>query len=460
MNCQGVVRIAEEINMKVLNAVLCCVFVSIPSLAQQAQIGPLVDRELPSLVATYKSIHAAPELSHYEKNTSAILARELRALGFSVTEHVGKYSDPNLVGYGVVAVLTNGPGPTVLIRTDMDALPIEERTGLPYASRVHARDDSGQYVPVMHACGHDIHVATLIGTARVLAELKTQWSGTLVLIGQPSEEKFDGARAMLSDGLYTRFPRPNYVLALHDSSELETGKIGYISGNMAASATSVDVILRGRGGHGAYPQKTIDPIVMAAQYILAIQNIVSRENSPLDPAVVTVGTIHGGTKRNIIPDEVRLEITVRAYKEEVRQRILSSLDRIAKGIALEAGVPPDRAPVVKVSETEAASETYNDPALTMRVVTALKKALGTKNVVEIEPVMGSEDFGVLGLEGHQIPTMMFRVGAIDADRIAKSNQTGVPLPSMHSSLFWPAPEPTIRTGVAAMTTAALDLMGK
>jgi hippurate hydrolase len=342
----------------------------------------------------------------------------------------------------------------------MDALPVEEQTGLAYASHVRTKDDAGQDVGVMHACGHDIHVTTLIGTARTLAAMKNDWHGTLVLIGQPAEERIDGAHAMLADGLYTRFPKPDFALALHDSGELEAGKIGYLAGYMLASATSVDVTIRGRGGHGAYPHTTKDPIVMAAEYILAIQTIVSREDSPLDPAVVTVGSIHGGTKHNLIPDEVHLQLSVRAYKEEVRQRILASLDRIAKGIAVAGGVPEDRAPIVKVSDTEVTAATYNDPALTARVVGAMKTSLGADNLVQLEPVMGSEDFGQFGLEDHKIPTFMFRVGAIDAERIAQSKETGVPLPSLHSSLFWPVPEPTIRTGVKAMTVAVLELMKK
>lgn len=438
-----------------LAALFYCLF-SASAISQQASLDAAVDKELPSLVTFYKGLHAAPELSHHEEKTSAFLAQQLRASSFDVTEHVGKYPNPDWKGYGVVAVMKNGAGPTVLVRADMDALPVEEQTGLPYASHVHAADDSGQQVPVMHACGHDIHVTTLIGTGRMLSSMKGQWHGTLVLIGQPAEEKIDGAHAMLADGLYSRFPKPDYALALHDAGDVEAGKIGYTPGYMLASAAAVDVTIRGRGGHGAYPHKTKDPIVMAAEYILAIQTIVSRENSPLDPAVVTVGSIHGGTKHNIIPDEVHLQLTVRAYKEEVRQQILASLERIAKGVALAGGVPDDRAPIVKVSESTEA--TYNDPALTNRVATAMKKALGSDNVVELEPAMGSEDFGQFGLEGHQIPTMMFRVGAIDSQRIAESRRTGVPLPSLHSSLFWPVPEPTIRTGVRGMTAAILELM--
>jgi hippurate hydrolase len=340
----------------------------------------------------------------------------------------------------------------------MDALPVEEQTGLPYASQVHTKNDAGVDVGVMHACGHDIHVTTLIGTARLLAAMKDQWHGTLVLIGQPSEETIDGARAMLADGLYSHIPRPDYALALHDSSELEVGKISYTPGYSLASSTAVEVTIRGRGAHGSRPEVSKDPIVLAAEYILAIQTIVSRENSPFDPAVVTVGSIHGGTKGNIIPDEVHLQLTVRTYKEEVRQHILASLDRIAKGVALAAGVPEDRAPIVKTSETEATPATYNDPALTAREAAALKKGLGAENVIEDKPVMGSEDFGLFGLEGHQIPTLLLRVGAIDADRIASSQKTGVPLPSLHSALFWPVPEPTIRTGVKAMTLAVMELM--
>jgi len=428
--------------------------------SQQPKLDVALDQELPSLVSTYKALHAAPELSHHEDKTAALLAGELRGFGYEVTEHVGKYPRPEWQGHGIVAVMKNGAGPTVLVRADMDALPVEEQTGLPYASHVHTKNDAGFDVGVMHACGHDIHVTTLIGTAKLLAAMKDQWHGTLVLIGQPSEETIDGARAMLADGLYSRIPRPDYALALHDSSELEVGKISYTPGYSLASSTAVEVTIRGRGAHGSRPEVSKDPIVLAAEYILAIQTIVSRENSPFDPAVVTVGSIHGGTKGNIIPDEVHLQLTVRTYKEEVRQRILASLDRIAKGVALAGGVPEDRAPIVKTSETEATPATYNDPALTAREAAALKKGLGAENVIEDKPVMGSEDFGLFGLEGHQIPTLMLRVGAIDADRIANSQKTGVPLPSLHSALFWPVPEPTIRTGVKAMTLAVMELMKK
>jgi amidohydrolase len=439
---------------------LASVLAATSAAAQNPAIDAKVDQELPSLVSTYEALHAAPELSHHEDKTAALLANELRGFGFDVTEHVGKYPNPQWQGHGIVAVMRNGAGPTVMVRADMDALPVEESTGLPYASHVRTKNDAGVDVGVMHACGHDIHVTSLIGTAKLLASVKDQWHGTLVLIGQPSEETIDGAKSMLADDLYSRIPKPDYALALHDSSELETGKIGYTPGYALASSTSVDVIIRGRGAHGSRPEVSKDPIVLASEFVMAIQTIVSRENSPFDPAVVTVGSIHGGTKYNIIPDDVHLQLTIRTYKEEVRQHILASLDRIAKGLALAGGVPEDRAPIVKASDTEVTPAMYNDPSLTEREVAALKRGLGVENVVEKPAVMGSEDFGQFGLEGHKIPTFMFMVGAIDSDRIAASQKTGVPLPSLHSALFWPVPEPTIRTGVRAMSVAVLELMKK
>lgn len=425
----------------------------------QQSLDNLIDRDIGSLVANYKTLHAAPELSHHEEKTSSFFATQLRTLGYTVTERVGKFDRPEWVGYGVVAVMKNGDGPTVLVRTDLDALPVDERTGLPYASTVKTKNDAGQDVSVMHACGHDVHITTMLGTAKMLAQLKDQWHGTLVLIGQPAEETIDGARAMLSDGLYTRFPRPNYAIALHDSPDFAAGTVGYTPGYALASSTSIDIKIRGIGGHGSRPDATKDPIVVAAQVILALQTIVSRENSPLDPAVVTVGSIHGGTRYNIIPDEVNLQLTVRAYKEEVRQKLLSSIERITKGIAFAAGIPGDRAPIVKISETEVTMATYNDPALTERLAAAFVKALGQQNVIKAPQIMGSEDFGYLGLD-RTIPTTMFWLGASDALKLKQSKETGTPLPFLHSSLFAPVPEPTLRTGVKAMTSAVLELMKK
>lgn len=443
-----------------LLAFLLSIFVAAPAPAPaQQSLDALVDREITQLVATYKMLHAAPELSHHEEKTSAFLATQLRSLGFNVTEHVGKYDRPNFSGYGVVAVMKNGDGPTVLVRTDLDALPVEEKTGLPYASTVKTKNDAGQDVSVMHACGHDVHITNMIGTAKILAALKDQWRGTLVLIGQPAEETVDGAKAMLADGLYTRFPKPDFAIALHGSADVEAGKVVYTPGYAMASSTSVDVVIRGLGGHGSKPESTKDPVVIAAQTILALQTIVSRENSPLDPAVVTIGSIHGGTKRNIIPDEVVLQFTIRTYKEEVRQHILASIERIAKGVSLAAGVPEDRAPIIKVIENENAPSLYNDPQLTERIAGAVGRAIGQDNVIKAPPLMASEDFGQLSLN-HQIPSCMLWLGAIEPSRVEASRKSGKPLPSLHSSLFAPLPEPTLRTGVKAMTAAVLELMKK
>jgi amidohydrolase len=427
--------------------------------AQQPGLDAMIERDLAALVATYKTLHAAPELSHYEEKTSSFFASQLRSLGYTVTERVGKYENPKWTSYGVVAVMKNGTGPTVLIRTDLDGLPVDENTGLPYASKVRTKNEAGQEVGVMHACGHDVHITSMLGTARLLAELKNQWSGTLVIIGQPAEEVIDGARAMLRDGLYTRFAKPDYLVALHDSSELEAGKVAYTPGYAMASSNSVEIVIRGLGGHGSRPEATKDPIVLAAQVIMALQTIVSRENSPLDPAVVTVGSIHGGTKSNIIPDEVTLQLTVRAYKEDVRQKLLASIERITKGVAIAAGIPNDRAPVVKISDTQFTAATYNDPQLTERLAATFVKALGETNVVKVPPVMGSEDFGNFSLD-QKIPATMFWLGAVDPAKVKAKKETGAALPSLHSALFAPMPEPTIRTGVKAMTSAVLELMKK
>ena len=437
------------------------VLLSLSGLAQaQQSLDGLLDRDIAGLVSTYKSLHAAPELSHFEEKTSAFVAKELRALGYTVTERLGKYGRPEWKGYGVVGVLKNGAGPTVLVRADLDALPVEEKTALPYASKVRTKNEAGQDVGVMHACGHDIHITSLLGTARLLAELKDQWRGTVVLVGQPAEESVDGAKAMLDDGLYTLVPRPDYALALHDSGDLEAGTLGVTPGFALSNATRVDITVRGIGGHGSRPEITKDPIVLAAQIVLALQTIVSREIGPLDPAVVTVGSIHGGTRANIISDEVKLQLTIRSYKEEVRQKILASIDRIAKGTALAAGLSPELAPIVKVADTEGTTATYNDPALTERLKNVFTKLVGNEKVFPVPPIMASEDFGRFGLEGQQIPTVMFWLGASDPAVLAESRRSGKPAPSLHSAFFAPVPEPTIRTGVKAMTAAVLDLLKK
>ncbi len=439
---------------------LCAfLFTTAANLSAQQSLDALIDRDLASLVTTYKTLHAAPELSHHEEKTAAFFATQLRALGYTVTERVGKYEKPEWTSYGVVAVMKNGAGPTVLLRTELDALPVDEKTGLPYASKAKTLNDAGQEVSVMHACGHDVHIANMLGAARVLAELKDQWGGTLVLIGQPAEEVVDGARAVLRDGLYEKFPKPDYVIALHDSADLEAGKIGYTPGYAMASSTSVDIKIRGLGGHGARPESTKDPIVVAAQVIMALQTIVSREDSPLDPVVVTVGSIHGGTKHNIIPDEVDLQLTVRAYKEEVRKRVLASIERITKGVAIAAGIPDERAPIVKFSETQMTSALYNEPRLTEQLAAVFAKALGQENVVRLPPVMMSEDFGFFSLD-QKIPVVQFTLGSVDPAKVKLSRETGKPLPSLHSAMFQPLPEPTLRTGVKAMASAVLELMKK
>jgi hippurate hydrolase len=404
--------------------------------------------ELPRLESLYKQLHTHPELSLHEKNSSARLAQELRDLGFEVTEGVG--------GYGVVAVLRNGKGPTVLVRTDMDALPVGEQTGLPYASKVRVRDKNGNDVGVMHACGHDMHMTCWVGTARVLAGMKDRWHGTLVFIGQPAEEIGTGARRMLADGLFQRFPRPDYCLALHCDARTAHGDISYTEGLALANVDSVDITVRGKGGHGAAPHTTVDPIVLAARIVLDLQTIASRETNPTDPVVVTVGSIHGGTKHNIIPSEVKLQLTVRTTKDSVRKHTLEAIERIARAAAVGAGAPE---PIVKVDPGEFTPALVNDSALTRRTVALFKEVLGPERVHERPPVMGGEDFARYGRAG--VPVFLYFLGTIDPARVAESKREGAPpLPSLHSDLFYPVPEPTIRTGVLTMSMAVLNLVGK
>jgi amidohydrolase len=425
--------------------------------ASAQDLDRFVNGEVPGLVQTYKEIHAHPELSHQEKDTAARLAIELRKAGYTVTEHVGKYPD-GTQAYGIVGILENGPGPRLLIRTDLDALPIAEETGLSYASRVRGRNAEGQDVGVMHACGHDVHVTTMIGTARALAANRVKWHGTVMLIGQPSEETVDGAKAMLADHLYERFGTPNLAIALHDTNSRAAGTVAITSGPALAGVTSIDVTLRGIGGHGAQPQNGKDPIVMAGEFIVQVQTIVSRQENPRDPAVVTIGYIHGGTKRNIIPYDVKMGLTTRAFSDKARQIIVDGLRRTAQGVAISAGVPEDRQPIVTILDDESTPATYNDPALTVRVKGALIEALGTQNVFDEDPIMASEDFGLFGLEGHRIPTVMFWLGAMDPVKLAAAEAAGKTLPGPHTSLFEPVPEPTLRTGVKAMTSVAIALL--
>jgi len=413
------------------------------------EIKSRTHQEYAALEQLYKHLHANPELSFHEEKTSARIAEELEKTGFTVTRKIG--------GHGIAGVLKNGSGPTVLVRTDLDALPVTENTGVDYASKVRVKDDQSNDVGVMHACGHDIHMASFVGTARLLSQLKDRWRGTLVFIGQPAEERGGGARKMLTDGLLKKFPKPDYCVAWHVASELPAGTVGFCEGYALANVNSVDITIRGVGGHGAYPHTTKDPIVMAAETIMALQTIVSREMKPIDPAVVTVGSIHGGTKHNIIPDEVHLQLTVRSYSDQAKAQTLKSIERISKGVAIAAGVPENRMPIVTVAD-EFTPSTYNDPALVKKMVASMQTILGADKVVPKEPVMGGEDFGEYGRTAEKISIAILWLGSIANERVQESLRTGQSLPSLHSSQFAPLPEPTIKTGVSAMTAAVLDLL--
>jgi len=423
-----------------------------PPSSLREQVRSLVDQEYPRLFDLYKVLHTHPELSLHEEKTGQRVADELKRAGLEVTTRVG--------GYGVVGVLRNGAGPTILIRTDLDALPVKERTGLPYASSVRTMDDKGNEVDVMHACGHDIHMSVFVGTARLLTALKNRWQGTLVFIGQPAEEKGSGARAMLKDGLFTRFPKPDYCLALHDKADQAAGTVGWVEGYALANVDSMDITIRGIGGHGAWPHKTKDPIVLAAETVLALQTIVSREIAPGEPAVVTVGSIHGGTKHNIISDEVKLQLTLRSYTDEVRAQTIAAIRRITHGLAEAAGLPEDRMPVITLLDQEFTPATFNDPALTRRLAAAFRSWLGETNVHAAKPVMGGEDFSEYGRTTDKIPICMFWLGAVKPELVAESERTGKSLPTLHSGEFAPLPEPTIKTGVTVMTAAVLELAGR
>ncbi|PYK03820.1 MAG: amidohydrolase [Verrucomicrobia bacterium] len=447
-------------NIRSLSILILSIFASRFALAQEMTVEKTAVSELPSLLAIYKDLHSHPELSWHEEKTSAFVAKELRATGCEVTENFGKYDNPNLKSYGVIGMMKNGTGPTVLVRTDMDALPVHEETALPYASNVVTKNDEGKDVPVGHMCGHDAHMSAFIGTARALQRLKDQWAGTIMFVAQPAEETGNGARALLNGGLYNRFGKPDFALGFHDKADLQTGHIGITPGYTYANVDSVDVTVRGIGGHGAYPHKTKDPVVLAAEMINAWQTIASRENNPLDPIVVTVGSIHGGTKHNIIPDEVKMQLTVRTYKSDVRDRVLKAIDEIAKGIANAGGVPVDRAPIVNVLNNQFTPATYNNPDLTKRLVAVWKNVLGADNVEIVDPTMGGEDFSEYSLPDHSIPAVDFHIGAVDPEKIVQFKKEGKELPSLHSSKFAPVPEPTIRVGIIGMTSAVLELMKK
>ena len=402
------------------------------------------------LVALYKDLHSHPELSFQEHRSAAIMAAEARKAGFTVTEKVG--------GTGVVAVMVNGAGPTVLIRADMDALPVKEMTGLPYASNAIGKLPDGSDAAVMHACGHDIHMTVWTGVAREMAANRDKWAGTLVIIGQPAEESVAGARAMIKDGLFTRFPRPDFALALHDNSTMPAGQVSVPPDRALAASNSVNIDVKGIGGHGAYPFTTKDPIVLAARIVGALQTLVSRENDPFKPAVVTVGAFNGGNRNNIIPDGVKMQLTVRSYDAEQQQRLIDGIGRIARGEAIAAGIPDALMPVVIADGgTEV---TRNTPDLAARVKQALVAKLGTDRVVEREPSMAGEDFNQLNLADPRIATTIFWLGGVRQAQWDAASKGGAAIPSLHNSGWAPDPAPTIATGVEAMSAAAIDLLAK
>jgi hippurate hydrolase len=414
--------------------------------AHLAGVNQQIDTEIGDLVKLYQHLHSNPELSLQEEKSAARMAEELKKLGFDVTSKIG--------GHGVVGVLKNGQGPTVLVRADMDALPIVEQTGLPYASKVKTKNRDGAEVGVMHACGHDIHMTSFIGTARTLVSSKAKWSGTLVFVAQPAEEIGVGARAMIADGLFKKFPKPDYCLALHAEPRLPAGTIAFTEGLALANVDTIDLTIKGVGGHGAAPHNTVDPIVLAARVILDLQTIVSREVNPTDPAVVTVGSIHGGTKHNIIPNEVKLQITVRTTKDSVRDHVIKAIDRIAKGCAQAARAPE---PELKVNLEEFTPATFNDPKLTRRVVGLFREVLGEANVRERPPILGGEDFGRFSQSG--APIFMYFLGTISQEKFAAAQKIGAPsLPGMHSDSYAPVAEASLRVGVRTMSLAVLELL--
>jgi hippurate hydrolase len=436
--------------MRVLLMGAAALALAAPAAAQT--LGGEVEKQMPSLMAIYKDFHANPELSFMEVRSAGILAAEARKLGYKVTEKVG--------GTGVVAVMENGPGPVVLVRADMDGLPVTEQTGLPGASKVRVTTKEGVETGVMHACGHDTHMTAWIGVARLMAANKAKWSGTLVMIGQPAEERGAGARMMLADGLYTRFPKPQYALAFHDAAQFPAGKIGYTPGYALANVDSVDITVKGVGGHGAYPQTTKDPIVLASRIVGTLQTLVSREISPLDSAVVTVGSFHAGAKHNIISDEAKLQLTVRSYSDEVRNHLLDGIARIAKGEAIAAGVPEDKMPVVSVNKDEYTPSTFNTPDFTEEMAAFLKTSFGEQRVVQMPPVMGGEDFGRFGREDKSIKSLIVWVGGVPQAEYDAAKKEGRTLPSLHSPFWAPDAPAVISTATEALTAMTLKLMAK
>ena len=425
--------------VSVLVSCFCC-----SASAQNSSLDKQVSSVLPEAQTLYLDLHQHPELSSHETRTAGELSNRLRTLGYEVTEHVG--------GTGVVAIMKNGPGPTVMLRTELDALPVEEKTGLPYASKVRTKDDSGRDVGVMHACGHDVHMAALFGTASIMAHSKDSWHGTLMLIGQPAEETITGADKMLKDGLFTRFPKPDIGIAMHDTNGLPIGKVGITPGYAKANADSVRITVYGKGGHGAQPHTTVDPVLIAARIAVTVQSIVSREIKPGDAAVITIGYIQAGTKNNIIPDDAQMGFTVRSYKPDVRQHLLAGIERVARAEAMAAGA--DKMPLVE--KYESTSAVYNDPVLTQHLAATLEGVLGKGTVVTEDPIMTSEDYSYFVEQG--VPSFYFTLGVADPQKLADAKVAGKQLPSNHSPLFAPVAEPALKTGMTAEVTILRDLL--
>jgi amidohydrolase len=422
-------------------------FLILAALAASAQNTPLKDQVesvFPDAKALYLDLHQHPELSSHETRTAALMAGKLRALGYEVTENLG--------GTGIVAIMKNGPGPVVMLRTELDALPVEEQTGLPYASKVRAKDDSGRDVGVMHACGHDVHMATLYGTAAIMVKSKDTWHGTLMLIGQPAEETITGAKKMVDDGLFTKFPKPNIGVAMHDENGIAVGQVGITPGFSKAAADSLRITVYGKGGHGARPESTIDPVLIAASIAVRLQSIVAREIHPGDAAVITVGYIQAGTKNNIIPDTAQMGLTVRSYKPEVRQHLLAAIARVAKAEAEASGA--EKMPLVE--EYESTSAVYNDSVLTQHLAGVLESVVGKGNVVKEDPLMTSEDYAVFVELG--IPSFYFTLGVADPQKLAAAHASHKELPSNHSPLFAPVADPALHTGIAAEVSILRDLL--
>jgi len=417
---------------------------SFSAFAQLSSASKEVEAAYPEAHALYLDLHQNPELSAHETQTAAKLAGRLRGLGYEVSEHVG--------GTGIVAILKNGAGPTVMLRTELDALPVEEKTGLPYASKVHAQDDAGHDVPVAHACGHDLHMAALVGTAAIMAHSKDTWHGTLLLIGQPAEETISGAKAMIADGLFQRFPKPDVGVAMHVDNLLPAGQAGITPGIYNTNADSLRITIYGKGGHGSAPQTAIDPIVIAARTILALQTITSREVKPGEMAVITVGYIQAGTKNNIIPDHAELGLTVRTYKDEIRKQILAAIARITKAEAEAGGAPHE--PLIE--HYEATDSVYNDPALARRLRVPLEAALGSKNVIATEAITPSEDYAFFIEQG--VPSLYFSLGGANPEKYAQAKAAGVMLPSNHSPLFAPDVDPALHAGIAAEVALLRNLL--